>query len=205
MRIVLASGNQGKLRELTQLLEPLGIELLPQSALGVPSVAETGTTFVDNAGLKARHASSHAGLPALADDSGLEVDALEGRPGVLSARYAGPAADDAANVRKLLAELASVPAELRGARFRCALVFVRAADDPDPIVCEGEWRGSIASAPMGDGGFGYDPVFVVDTGGRTAAQLSSREKNAVSHRAQALAQLVGVLRGRVRPGGPSSP
>jgi len=204
VRIVLATANPGKLRELALLLEPLGIGLLPQTALGVAAIPETGTTFVDNARLKARHAASTTGLPALADDSGLEVDALGGRPGVLSARYAGPAADDGANISKLLAELANVPEERRGARFRCALVFVQTADDPDPIVCEGEWRGSIAAAPAGSGGFGYDPVFVVDTSGRTAAQLSALEKNAVSHRAQALAQLVGALRGRVRARGSSS-
>lgn len=200
MRVVLASGNRGKLRELAALLEPLGVELLPQSMFGVEPVPETGATFVDNALLKARHAAGVARLPALADDSGLEVHVLNGRPGVLSARYAGPEANDEANVSKLLQEMANVPPKLRGARFHCALALVRSSDDPHPLVCEAAWSGSIAAAPAGNGGFGYDPVFFVAELGRTAAQLAPQEKNARSHRAQALRQLVEVIRaGRWSP------
>lgn len=194
MRVVLATGNRGKLREFAAMLAPLGIELLPQSALGIASVAETGATFVDNALIKARHAAGAASLPALADDSGLEVDELNGEPGVHSARYAGESADDAANVRKLLARLANVPRERRGASFRCALALVRSAGDPHPLVCEAAWRGCIALQPAGTDGFGYDPVFFVEELGRTAAQLEADEKNLRSHRGQALRKLVGAMR-----------
>src|SRR5262245_52951127 len=148
-RLVLASANQGKLRELRALLEPLGWQLSSQAQFGVSSIAETGLTFVDNALLKARHASAHTALPALADDSGLEVDALGGRPGIHSARYAGEGADDESNNRKLLEELAGISGAVRTARYRCVIVVVRAADDPDPIVCEGSWEGTIATTPAG--------------------------------------------------------
>jgi len=194
VRLVLASGNRGKLRELAALLGPLGLQLEPQAQFGVQPAQETGRSFAENALSKARHAALGSGLAALADDSGLEVDALGGRPGVHSARYAGQDANDAANVRKLLEELRTVPAERRTARFRCVLALVRAADDPVPLLCEGTWDGRIATAPAGTAGFGYDPVFLVVPLGRTVAQLAPEEKNALSHRAQALHQLVAALR-----------
>jgi XTP/dITP diphosphohydrolase len=192
-RAVLASANPGKLRELAALVAPAGFELLPQAALGVDPVPETGTTFLENALLKARHAAAAAGLPALADDSGIEVDALGGRPGVLSARFAGEGASDAANLARLLAELAGVPEERRSARYRCVVAWVRTADDPAPLTGAGTWEGRIAFAPRGSGGFGYDPAFIPAGEQRTAAELSPAEKNRVSHRAQALARLVAAL------------
>ncbi len=192
MRVVLATGNRGKLREFAQLLAPVGIALEPQSSFGIEPIEETGSTFAENALLKARHAARAAGLAALADDSGLEVQALGGRPGVYSARYAGPAARDADNVRKLLEEMRGVTE--RAARFRCVLAFVRTADDPAPLICAGEWAGHIVQAPAGELGFGYDPVFEVPGLGLTAAQLAPERKNALSHRAQALARLVAALR-----------
>lgn len=194
-RVVLASGNAGKLRELAALLGDAGIELVPQGELGVPPVAETAPTFVENALAKARQAARHAGLAAIADDSGLEVDALDGAPGVRSARYAGKDAGDADNNRRLLDALAEVPAEARTARYRAVLVFLRHADDPAPIIAEGSWEGRIAGAPRGAGGFGYDPLFELDDG-RTAAELDAAEKNRVSHRAHALAALRARLGAR---------
>ena len=193
-RLVLASANEGKLRELTALLAPFSLTLLPQRALGIASVAETGHSFLDNALLKARHAAQAAALPALADDSGLEVDALGGRPGVHSARFAGEAAGEADNVARLLAELAGVPAAQRAARYQCVIVLVRSGEDPAPLIARGSWEGRIASQARGGGGFGYDPVFVPAGGSRTAAELSPEEKNAVSHRARALEGLVAMLR-----------
>jgi XTP/dITP diphosphohydrolase len=192
-RAVLASANLGKLRELASLVVPAGFELLSQAALGIDSVPETGTTFLENALLKARHAAAAAGLPALADDSGIEVDALGGRPGVFSARFAGEGASDAANLARLLAELAGVPEQRRGARYRCVVAWVRTADDPAPLTGEGTWEGRIALAPRGSGGFGYDPAFIPAGEQRTAAELSPVQKNQVSHRAQALARLVAAL------------
>jgi len=191
-RLVLASGNAGKARELTQLLGARW-SLVLQRELGIASIPETGTTFAANALLKARHAASSSGLPALADDSGLEVDALHGEPGVYSARYAGPDASDADNVAKLLAALAGVPAAQRSARFHCVLALLRHVDDPEPIVVSGVWEGSIALAPSGGSGFGYDPVFIDGASGRTAAELSAADKNRVSHRGQALARLHAAL------------
>ncbi|GAB6067412.1 XTP/dITP diphosphatase [Methylothermus subterraneus] len=190
MRVVLASGNRGKLRELRALLAPHRVRILPQTALAVPEVEETCPTFVENALLKARNAARFTGLPALADDSGLEVEALGGAPGVHSARYAGPDADDAANLAKLLEALADCGEEERRARFRCVLVFLRHAADPSPIIAEGTWEGVIAKEPRGEGGFGYDPVFYLPELGRTAAELAPQEKNALSHRGQALRQLL---------------
>jgi XTP/dITP diphosphohydrolase len=192
-RVVLASGNTGKLRELEALLAPLAIELIAQGALGIGAPPETGATFLENALLKARHAARHARLPALADDSGLEVDALGGRPGVWSARFAHPGASDAENIRRLLAELEGVPLERRQARYQCVIVFLRSAQDEAPLIARGTWEGHIACAPRGSGGFGYDPVFVPAGERRSAAELSAAEKNAVSHRAQALAALVAML------------
>lgn len=193
-RVVLATGNAGKQRELSALLAPLGIVLILQTQLGIPSAEETGTTFEANALLKARHASRASGLPALADDSGLEVDALEGRPGVWSARYAGPDATDEANNAKLLAELAGVPAARRSARYRCVIAFVRDAEDAAPLIAEGAWEGRIGEARQGTGGFGYDPLFWPQGAAMTAAQMDPAAKNAVSHRGLALAQLLRMLR-----------
>lgn len=187
-RIVLASGNAGKLEEFAHLLADSGIELVGQGQLEVDSQPETAPTFVENALAKARHAAAQTGLPAIADDSGLEVDALDGAPGVHSARYAGAADDDDANKRKLLTALAGLEPPARSARFRAVLVYLRHAEDPAPIIVEGTWEGRIAEAPRGDGGFGYDPVFELPDG-RTAAELPAAEKNRLSHRGQALAEL----------------
>ena len=195
VKAVLASSNPGKLAELRALLEPAGMDVVPQDAFGVDPPEETGLTFVENALIKARGACAATGLPALADDSGVVVDALGGAPGVRSARYAGDGASDADNLARLLEALVGVEPPDRGAAFVCALVYLRHAHDPCPIVCEGVWRGRILDAPRGGGGFGYDPVFFVETLGRTAAELSRAEKNAVSHRGQALAQLLGRLAG----------
>jgi XTP/dITP diphosphohydrolase len=194
MRIVLASGNPGKLRELSALLAPLGLDLVPQSALGVESPPETGTTFIENALLKARHAARVTNLPALADDSGIEVDALGGRPGVYSARFAGEGASDHDNLQKLLAELHDVPAEFRQARYHCVIVFVRSYHDSVPVIAQGAWEGQIISAPRGTGGFGYDPIFVPAGLHITAAEMRPEDKNAVSHRAQALRGIVDALK-----------
>jgi XTP/dITP diphosphohydrolase len=192
-RLVLASANPGKQREFAALLAPLGIELLLQSALGVPSVPETGTSFEANALLKARHAALASGLPALADDSGLEVDALGGRPGVHSARYAGEAATDQDNNAKLLRELTNVSASARRARYRCVLALLQAPRDPAPLLAQGSWEGQIACAPAGTGGFGYDPLFVPQGFEHTVAQLPPELKNRLSHRAVAFAMLVREL------------
>jgi guanylate kinase/non-canonical purine NTP pyrophosphatase (RdgB/HAM1 family) len=192
-RVVLASANAGKLRELAALLAPLALEIVPQGTLGIGSPPETGATFLANALLKARHAATHAQLPALADDSGLEVDALGGRPGVHSARYAYPGASDTENLERLLAELSGVPEGKRRARYQCVIVLVRSAQDDAPLITRGTWEGRIADTPRGKWGFGYDPVFVPAGGSRTAAELSAAEKNAVSHRGQALAALVARL------------
>lgn len=192
-RAVLASGNPGKLRELQALLAPLALELLPQGSLGIQSPPETGSTFEENALLKARHAAQYAQLPALADDSGIEVAALGGRPGVRSARYAGEGASDAQNLRLLLREMAQVAAPQRAARYRCVIVFLRSAADSAPLIAQGEWCGHIATQPRGSGGFGYDPVFVPEGGQRTAAELPAAQKNRISHRAQALQALVAML------------
>jgi XTP/dITP diphosphohydrolase len=193
-RVVLATGNAGKQRELTALLGPLGFDLVLQTALGIESAEETGATFAANALLKARHAARLARLPALADDSGIEVDALGGRPGVWSARYAGVDADDAANNEKLLAELAGVPLAQRTARYRCVIALVASADDPAPLLAEGVWEGRIGEAPRGAGGFGYDPLFWPLAMNLTAAELPPAGKNAISHRGGALAALLAQLR-----------
>ncbi|MFP5383067.1 MAG: RdgB/HAM1 family non-canonical purine NTP pyrophosphatase [Gammaproteobacteria bacterium] len=192
-RIVLATGNAGKLREMQQLLAPLGFNIVAQRDLGVPDAEETGTTFVENAIIKARNATRHTGLPAIADDSGLEVDALQGEPGIYSARYAGPGAGDAENNARLLRELAARGEKDAAARFHCVLVFMRHAGDPVPLVAQGTWEGRIVDAPTGDGGFGYDPLFFCPDEGCTAAALPPERKNRVSHRAQALARLVAQL------------
>ncbi len=188
-RLVLASGNPGKLCELSHILEDLGYELHPQSEFGVSEVAETGTTFVENAIIQARHAAAHTDLPALADDSGIEVDALDGAPGVYSARFSGPGADDASNNALLVEKLRAVPAAQRTARYRAVIVLMRHAADPSPLICEGSWEGLIQLEPAGSGGFGYDPHFYLPEKGCTSAQLSREEKNRLSHRGQALTEL----------------
>lgn len=199
--IVLASDNAGKLRELNQMLAGLDLAAAPQSQFNVPPADETGLTFVENAILKARNAAEHTGRAAIADDSGIEVDALDGAPGVHSARYAGADATDAANVEKLLAALRDVPAPRRTARFRCVLVYLRHARDPAPVIAEGVWEGRIAAAPRGTNGFGYDPIFIVPDRGCTSAELPADEKNRLSHRGQALRALAQAL-GRRRETGP---
>jgi XTP/dITP diphosphohydrolase len=192
-RIVLASNNPGKAREFGQLLADLHLEVVPQSEFAVPEVDETGLTFVENALIKARHAARLSGLPAIADDSGLEVDALDGAPGIYSARYAGVGASDEQNLRKLLDDLDQAPERERGARFQCLLVYLRHAADPTPLICQGAWEGRILFEPRGANGFGYDPVFFVPTHDCSAAELPAETKNALSHRGQALRCLVAAL------------
>ena len=187
----MASGNPGKIREIARLLEDLGIDVVAQSELGVTDADETGATFAENSLIKALHAAEATGLPAIADDSGLSVDALDGAPGVYSARYSGPEGDDEANNGKLLAELEGV--ENRGAAFHCVATFVE-PDGGKPLVAHGEWRGSILHARQGDGGFGYDPLFFVPDCGCSSADLGADEKNARSHRGQALRKLVNLLK-----------
>jgi XTP/dITP diphosphohydrolase len=206
-RLVLASGNAGKLAELRALLADAGIEVLAQGELGIGDIPETGLSFVENALLKARHAARESGLPALADDSGLCVDALDGAPGLYSARFAGPhgeagaalpssgSARDAANVRKLLAALEGVPDARRDASFCCVLALLRHPADPQPLIAEGLWEGRILHAPRGEGGFGYDPVFLDPASGLSAAELAPAEKHRASHRGRALAALRARLPG----------
>lgn len=194
MKVVLATGNAGKIREFAEMLGPLGLEFLPQSHFGIEPPEETGATFEANALLKARHAAARSGLPALADDSGLEVDALGGAPGVRSARYAGEGAGDLANLHKLLAAMADIPQDARGARFRCVIAFVRSGDDPSPLFGSGVWQGRILDAPRGAGGFGYDPVFAPSGETRSVAELASAEKHASSHRGAALRDLLAKWR-----------
>ncbi len=194
MKLVVASNNPGKLREFGALLAPLGWETIPQKDLGVPECEEPHGTFVENALAKARHAAACTGLPALADDSGLCAHALGGAPGVYSARYAGEPKSDERNNEKLVAELADKPD--RRAHYVCVLVFVRHADDPQPVIAEGEWHGEIVDAPRGKGGFGYDPYFLLPEAGMTAAELDAERKNRESHRGLALALLVERLKNR---------
>jgi len=201
-KIVLATGNQGKVKELAHLLAEQSIEIVPQSDFNVPDVAETGTTFVENAIIKARHAAKITGLPAIADDSGLEVDALNGAPGVYSARYAediikskgtGEKVTDNDNTNKLLAALENTPDALRTARFHCVLVYMKHENDPTPLICHGVWEGSIARKKQGEQGFGYDPVFWQNDLQQSSAQLTRELKNKLSHRGQALTKLVEQL------------
>lgn len=193
-KMVLATNNQGKAHELNAMLAGLGVEVVTQGELGVAAVEETGRSFAENAVLKARHAAGATGLPAVADDSGLEVDALQGAPGVYSARYAGPKASDADNLLKLLDELKGVPTEQRGARFRCAIAYL-ASRDATPQVFEAAWEGRILEAPRGHNGFGYDPVFWVPEQGCSSAELAPEVKNALSHRGRAFARLAEYLKG----------
>jgi XTP/dITP diphosphohydrolase len=192
-KLVIASGNQGKLRELSALLTPLDYDVHTQSEFNVPEAEETGTTFVENAIIKARNAAAHTGLPAVADDSGIEVDALNGAPGVYSARFSGNDASDQKNNALLVEKLSKVDPDQRSARYRAVIVFMRHAKDPSPIICEGSWQGSIVLEPRGEGGFGYDPYFWVPTHNCTSAELSAETKNSLSHRGQALRQLVDRL------------
>jgi XTP/dITP diphosphohydrolase len=189
----LASDNQGKLKELTALLSDSGFSVVGQGDLDVTPAEETGETFIENAILKARNAARQTGRPAIADDSGIEVDVLKGAPGVYSARFAGDNATDSDNVAKLLSQLTDVQSEDRKARFRCLMVYLRRADDPAPLICEGTWSGKVTLTPSGENGFGYDPVFWVPDEGCTAAELNPARKNVLSHRAQALKQLVAEL------------
>ncbi|MCL2913326.1 RdgB/HAM1 family non-canonical purine NTP pyrophosphatase [Shewanella corallii] len=190
-QIVLASGNKGKLKEFAEMLQDFKVEVLPQSQFDVPEVPETGTTFVENAIIKARHAAEITGLPAIADDSGLEVEALDGAPGIYSARYSGDNATEVGNYQKLLTNLEGV--EQRSARFQCVLVYMRHAKDPTPVICQASWEGRIGFEPVGEQGHGYDPVFIPENETRSAAQLSADEKNAVSHRGKALELLVKAM------------
>lgn len=195
-KVVLATNNVGKVKELNAMLGGLDMEIVAQSALGVPGVDETGLSFIENAILKARNAAAHAKLPAIADDSGLEVDALEGAPGIHSARYAGTKATDQTNLEKLLKAMQDVPDFGRTARFRCVIVYLKHAKDPAPLVTEGVWEGAILRAPKGTNGFGYDPVFWVPERGCSSAELEPAVKNQLSHRGQALARLAAHFRAR---------
>lgn len=190
--IVIASGNPGKLREITRILEPLNMRAVPQSEFGVPECPEPYVTFIENCLAKARHASAHTGLPALADDSGICVDAMNGAPGVHSARYAGDPKSDARNNDKLVAALQGE--SNRRAHYYCVIVLVRHADDPEPLIAEGRWFGEIIDTPRGDGGFGYDPYFLLPHLGITSAEMDRDAKNAVSHRGQALRELAAKLK-----------
>lgn len=187
--VVLATGNPGKLNEMRQLLTEFGLKVVPQSDFDVPEAAETGLTFIENALLKARNAAHHTGLPAIADDSGLAVDALGGAPGIYSARYAGATASDADNNKKLLAALDGLPEIQRTGRYHCILAFLRSEDDPVPLICEGNWEGVIGEVPIGNGGFGYDPLFRPAETEGTAAELDPETKNRLSHRGKAMAEL----------------
>jgi len=188
--ILLASGNKGKVNELKEMLAPLGLNVVPQSEFNVEEVPETGTTFVENAIIKARHASKVTGLPCIADDSGLEVAALNGAPGIYSSRFAGEGATDGTNIDKLLSQLDGIEESKRQARFVCVLVFMRHADDPTPIICQGSWDGVISTERQGENGFGYDPVFFQPQLNLAAAQLNPEQKHSLSHRGEALRQLM---------------
>jgi XTP/dITP diphosphohydrolase len=192
-KIVLASNNAGKVREINQILAGLDFEVVPQAEFDIPEADETGLTFVENAILKARHAAQLSGLPAIADDSGLEVDALQGAPGIYSARYAGVGASDADNLNKLLDALQGVPEAQRTARFQCLMVFMRHGEDPTPLICQGTWEGRILETAQGENGFGYDPVFYVPERDCSSAQLDASTKNSLSHRGKALKQLLAAM------------
>ena len=193
-KIVLASNNKGKAREIGQLLADLNIEVVAQSEFNVPEIEETGLTFVENAILKARNAAHYTGLPALADDSGIEVDALNGAPGIYSARYAGVGASDEQNLQKLIREVNAKTGAPRSARFQCLMVLMRHEKDPTPLICQGTWEGQIIDTPQGDNGFGYDPIFYVPDEKCTSAQLPPERKNALSHRGKALKCLLAQLK-----------
>jgi len=193
-KVVLATGNPGKVSELADLLSAFGLDIVAQTDLGVESAEETGLTFIENAILKARHAAHITGLPAIADDSGLAVDALGGAPGIYSARYAGEDASDRQNLEKLQTALQDVPDDQRQAQFHCVLVYLRHAEDPTPLVFHGSWQGVITRDAAGEGGFGYDPIFYLPAQGKTAAELTKNEKRALSHRGKALTLLLEAMR-----------
>ncbi len=193
-KIVLASNNAGKAREITEILASYHISVVPQSEFGVPEIPETGLTFVENALLKARNACHHTGLPALADDSGIEIDALKGAPGIYSARFAGENASDEENLQKVLTELKDIPEAQRNARFQCLMVLLQHENDPTPLIFQGTWEGQILNKPQGENGFGYDPVFYVPEHQCSSAQLTAEQKNALSHRGQALKALAEKMK-----------
>ncbi|MDD2816514.1 MAG: RdgB/HAM1 family non-canonical purine NTP pyrophosphatase [Thiotrichaceae bacterium] len=195
-KIVLATGNAGKVREFAQLLAEFDAEIIPQTQLNVSNVPETGLTFVENALIKARHAAEITGLPAIADDSGIEVDALNGAPGIYSARFAGENATDFDNNQLLLQQLQTTPEAERTARYHCVIVYLRHALDPTPLICHGIWEGRVLTAPQGDNGFGYDPLFLIPEHQCTAAQMPSELKNKLSHRGQAMRELQAALQAR---------
>ena len=192
-KVVLATGNPGKVREMSALLAEFGLEVLPQSNFNIVEADETGTTFIENAIIKAKHAAALTGLPAIADDSGLAVDALQGVPGIYSARYAGVDASDRDNLLKLLDALKGVPTAQRTARFHCVLVYMTHAEDPTPLVCHGSWDGVITEQPSGEDGFGYDPIFFVESEGCASAELTKQRKSELSHRGQALTKLLAAM------------
>ena len=193
-RVILASNNPGKLREISEMMTGLHLEILPQSKFNVPEIEETGATFIENAILKARNASKCTGLPAIGDDSGIEVDALNGAPGIYSSRYAGEAASDEANLYKLIEEVKKLPQDKRTIRFVCSMAYVRDAGDPAPVIAEGVWEGIAVTEPKGKNGFGYDPMFYVPTHNCTSAELPPDVKNRISHRGKALKKLVEQLK-----------
>ena len=192
-KIVLASGNKGKLREFAQLFAPLDIEVVPQSDFDVPEAEETGLSFVENAIIKARNACEYTGLPAIADDSGIEVDFLLGAPGIYSSRFAGENASDADNLSALIAALSGVPDKERSARYQCLLVMMRHSKDPTPLICQADWQGRILREPLGEGGFGYDPIFWVPELECSAAQLTPEQKHAISHRGKAIRKFINEV------------
>ena len=194
MKVVIASGNSGKIHEFRAMLEPLEFEIIPQTELNVPPVAETGLTFVENALIKARHATAYTRLPAIADDSGLVVPALNGEPGIYSARYSGEHALDNQNNKKLLSNMENLPESKRQAYFYCSLVFIRHEQDPVPLIAHGQWQGSILREPRGEHGFGYDPIFYVPERHCSSAELTTEIKNQISHRALALQDLLKQLK-----------
>jgi XTP/dITP diphosphohydrolase len=189
-KIVLASGNKGKLKEFSELFTEFDTEVTPQSTFNLVEAEETGLTFVENAIIKARHASELTGFPAISDDSGIEVDALNGQPGIYSARYSGPDATAQKNLQALLNALIDTPEEKRTARYQCVIVFMRHAKDPTPLICQASWEGTLLTAPIGDGGFGYDPIFWVEEYQCTAAELTAEQKHAISHRGKAIRQFI---------------
>ncbi|ACH65647.1 non-canonical purine NTP pyrophosphatase, RdgB/HAM1 family [Aliivibrio fischeri MJ11] len=193
-KIVLATGNQGKVREMADILADFGFDVVAQSEYNVSDVAETGTTFIENAIIKARHTAKETGLPAIADDSGLEVDALNGAPGVYSARYSGEGATDQKNIDKMLAAMEGIPAEKRTARFHCVLVLMKHENDPTPLICHGTWEGHITTEQKGENGFGYDPIFWVSEDNCSSAELEPARKKQLSHRGQALKKLFAALK-----------
>ncbi len=192
-QIVLASGNQKKLAELSRILQSYKLKLVPQSAFQVEDAVEDGLTFVENAIIKARHACAKTGLPAISDDSGIEVDYLDGRPGIYSARFAGEHGDDQSNLNKLLEELKDVEEEKRSARYQCVIVYMKHEKDPTPIICQGTWEGIILKESVGDGGFGYDPIFYCPKAKKTAAEMQHDEKAFISHRGKALREFTNIL------------